>query len=282
MTLAVALFAPVVLHAQSLNFEGVTGVYVNPLAYTAASPANGFALPDVAWHFLNGGKVLGNFDTISVTEGAFKRLEFGYTRSMHTTGSDPALSSLWSGGFNILHAKYEIVPENAGEHNWLPAISGGFINRSQVDNVGGVINSIATTNADLYVVASKTVTQIKGLPFIVSGGVKSTNASLWGLAGNASSWGPAGFGTIAFVFKGPAGGNIILASEIAQQRPHPDGLLTASIPTTVDYAVRLVPLKGKKLNVDLGIAQIAGNIAPGVNLQARHQLVAAVAYGFGK
>ena len=55
--------------AQSLNWDGQTGVFITPLAYTAASPASGFGRPIVAYHFLNAGRVLGNFHTISVTEG---------------------------------------------------------------------------------------------------------------------------------------------------------------------------------------------------------------------
>jgi hypothetical protein len=46
------------------------------------------------------------------------------------------------------------------------------------------------------------------------------------------------------------------------------------------YAVRLVPTQKYKLNFDFGIAQIAGHIGPGVNLQARHQAGVQVSYGF--
>ena len=53
--------------AQSLNWDGQTGVFITPLAYTAASPATGFGHPILAYHFLNAGPVLGNFHTISVT-----------------------------------------------------------------------------------------------------------------------------------------------------------------------------------------------------------------------
>jgi len=282
ISLATVLLAPAaILNAQSLNFEGVTGVYLNPFAYTAPSTEKGLGMPSVAWHILDGGNVLGNFNTLSVTEGAFNRLEFGYTRDVHSQGGN-ALSPVWSSGFNVVHAKFVVVPENAGKRNWLPAVSAGFIERAGVRNVGGYLSAKTTNNADFYLVASKTVTQVKGLPFILSGGVKDTNASLWGLAGNATAWDPAAFGTVAFVFKGPAGGNIILASEISQQRNHPQGLPAASIPTTVDYAVRIVPVKGTKLNVDLGVAQIAGKIQPGIDLQARARFVAAVSYGFGK
>jgi hypothetical protein len=44
--------------------------------------------------------------------------------------------------------------------------------------------------------------------------------------------------------------------------------------------MRVVPLKERKLNVDLGVAQIAGQIMPGVNLRARAQVGVQVSYGF--
>jgi hypothetical protein len=37
--------------AQNIGWEGETGIFVTPLAYTAASPAAGFGLPIVAYHF---------------------------------------------------------------------------------------------------------------------------------------------------------------------------------------------------------------------------------------
>jgi hypothetical protein len=60
-----------------------------PLAYVAASPAKGLGKPFVAFHYLNGGGVLGDLFEVSGTEGAFGRMEFGYTRPMHTLGGDP-------------------------------------------------------------------------------------------------------------------------------------------------------------------------------------------------
>ena len=55
--------------AQSLNWEGQTGVFVTPLAYTAASPKANIGRPIVAYHYLNAGDVLGGFHTSSVTVG---------------------------------------------------------------------------------------------------------------------------------------------------------------------------------------------------------------------
>jgi hypothetical protein len=267
------------LQAQNIGWEGETGVFVTPLAYTAASPAQGLGHPLVAYHFLNGGEVLGDFYNVSATVGAFSRTEFGYTRSLHSQGGTPGLSPLWNNGFNIFHGKVNIVPENAGKEQWVPAISAGFIARSQVRNVGGAIQKKDTANADLYLVASKTITQT-GVPIILSAGVRGTNAQLWGLGGNAPEWSTQAFGAAGFVIKLPKKATAILAAEISQQPHHPDQLPGGNIPTTVTYAVRFSPAPGSKLNIDFGVAQVAGQIAPGIDLKARSRLGVQVSYGF--
>ena len=82
--------------AQTLNWEGQTGIFVTPLAYTAPSTYRGLGVPVVAYHYLDGGPVLRGFHQVSVTVGGFERLELGYTRSGWTaydgslqTGSCP-------------------------------------------------------------------------------------------------------------------------------------------------------------------------------------------------
>ncbi len=195
--------APLSVHAQQLGWEGETGVFVTPLAYTVATPDHGFALPVVAYHFLNAGSVIGSYNQLSITSGYNKRFEFGYTRSEHASGSDPVLSPLWTGGFNIFHAKAALVKENAKKMPWVPQISAGFMLRTQVRNVGGAMQNKDTTNADIYIVATKTISQLKPMPIILSAGIQGTNAELIGLGGNASQWCPVGFGALAFVFDGP-------------------------------------------------------------------------------
>ena len=56
-------------HAQNLNWEGQTGAFVTPFAYTSPSPAKGFGLPAVSFHYLDGGSVLGGFYEVSGTVG---------------------------------------------------------------------------------------------------------------------------------------------------------------------------------------------------------------------
>ena len=279
----VGMFMACAAQAQNLGLEGPTGVFVTPLAYTLPSPSNSIGIPSLGFHFLDGGSVIGYFSKLSITEGAFNRIEFGYTRDIHQTAGDPSLSSLWHPGFDIIHAKVNFLPENTGHHNWLPAISGGFIERLQVHNVGGTINGKNTNNTDVYIVATKTITQTKAMPIMLSGGIRGTNAELYGMAGNATRFQGRAFGAAAFVFKGPSRSTIIFASEVAQQPPHPEHLGAAEIPTTLTYAVRVVPCAEgplKKFNVDFGIAQIANHIMPGVDLKARRQVAMGISYGF--
>ncbi|MEN6604329.1 MAG: DUF3034 family protein [Bryobacteraceae bacterium] len=265
--------------AQSLNWEGQTGVFVTPLAYTAASPEKGIGKPILAYHFLNAGSVLGNFHTASATVGLVKRVEFGYTRTFSQQGNTASLSPLWDGGFNIVHAKANLVPENAGKNKWLPAISTGFVARSQVHHVSGVLAGKDYSNADFYAVATKTVTQTKAVPILLSVGYKATNASVFGLAGNSPAYKGRLFGAGAFVFKTPRKSTLILGSEFAQQPREVRNLPGAIVPTTITYAARFVPRPESKFNIDLGVAQAAGKILPGVDLKARHQFALGISYG---
>jgi hypothetical protein len=267
------------LSGQSLNWEGQTGVFVTPLAYTAASSKDGLGKPIVAFHFLNGGKVLGDFYQSSLTVGALGRTEFGYTRDFHSQGSTAGLSSLWGNGFNSFHGKVNIVPEDFAKQKWLPAISAGFVARTQVYNVGGWINGRRTNNADFYAVATKTITQTKKLPIVLNAGYKATNASVLGLAGNAPAYRGRAFGAAAIVLKGPAKSTVILGSEVLQEPRSVQYLPGATVPTTITYAARIVPLVERKFNVDFGVAQAAGQIMPGVNLFARHQFALGISYG---
>jgi hypothetical protein len=160
------------VHAQQLGWEGETGVFVTPLAYTVATPERKFALPVVAYHFLNAGSVIGRYNQLSITSGYAKRVEFGYTRSIHDAGSDAALSPLWTDGFNTFHAKGSLITENAWKQPWMPQVSTGFMLRTQVRNVGGQMQNKDTTNADIYLVATKTITQLKPMSLLLSGGIQ--------------------------------------------------------------------------------------------------------------
>ncbi len=277
---------------QALNWEGQTGVFVTPLAYVAPSPDRGLAAPIIAYHYLDAGKVLGGFHQLSITDSAFHHIEFGYTRDFHQDGSTSGLSNLWGDGFNTFHAKLNFLSENIAGIHWMPALSTGFVVRSQVHNVGGILESQNTTNEDFYVVATKTVTRFRKLPLVFDFGCKATNASLLGLAGNAPGYSGRLFGAAAFVLKGPARSSVFFAAEVLQQPRRVDGLPSAVMPTTLTYAIRIVPSgafpsihhgwgeEHPRLNFDIGVAQIAGTVTPGLNLDVRHQLAIGVSYQF--
>lgn len=279
--LLLTLFGPATcVHAQQLGWEGETGVFVTPLAYTVATPAHKFAFPVVGYHFLNAGSVIGRYSQLSVTSGFANRVEFGYTRTLHQAGSDPTYSPLWTTGFNTFHAKGSLIKENAWKKPWMPELSTGFMLRTQVRNVGGEMQNKDTTNADIYLVATKTITQLKPMSLLLSAGVQGTNAELIGLGGNASQWGAVGFGAVAFIFQGPAKSTVILGAEVAQQPRHPDQLPNAVIRTAFVYALRVIPSPKLKLNVDFGILEGPGLIAPGVDLKAKDCPGGAISYSF--
>lgn len=263
--------------AQGLNWEGQTGAFITPFAYTSASEEKKFGKPQISFHYLNAGEVVGNHVQTSVTVGAAKRVEFGYTRNFSMKG-DSALSGLFSKGFNIFHGKVNLVPENSGKKNWVPAISAGFVARTNVQRVGSVTSS--TNNGDVYVVATKTITQIKGLPIVLSGGVKGTNASVLGVAGNAPDWKARGFAAAAFVVTGPSKSTLIFGAEALQQPKYIKGLPGPTVPTTLAYWVRIVPKSKYPWNIDFGVAQVAGKITPGIDLKARHQFAMGISYQF--
>jgi hypothetical protein len=292
--LAALSFAAPPARAQSLGYEGPTGVFVTPLALVTASPVKGLGEPSAAYHFLAGGPIIGDFSTVSITEGFSSRVEFGYTHEIHSDdgGSQAplhsALTPLWNSGFDIVHAKVNLIPDSYKKQKWIPAISVGGIFRSS-DNIGTNINNLATAllindkitpiagtqktaNGDVYVVATKLFTQVKNLPILVSAGLRGTNASLWGLGGNSPGFEGKAFGSAAFVVKGPYKSTIIPAFEIAEQPQHislatPTATLGSSkaatlfdIPTTEVYAVRIVPFAKRKLNVDAGVLHAGGYI----------------------
>ena len=291
LAVAILLFALVfAAHssgAQSLGYEGPTGVFVTPLAATASSPAHGAGHPVISYHVLAGGPVIGTFTTVSFTEGFAKRFEIGYTREDHAAGDTAGLSQDWTDGLNIFHAKAVVVPENAGKTKWVPGIAIGGIARTNDSNVGDGANGQTKTNGNIYVVATKIVTQTKKVPLVLNAGVRGTNASLWGLGGNAPDWEARAFGAVGFVITGPGKSTIILASEAAQQ-PQKIKFTSSSgsassaldIPTSIDYAIRVVPSPKHKFNLDAGILQAAGHIAPGIDLKARARFAFGISYGF--
>jgi hypothetical protein len=267
--------------AQGLNWQGQTGAFITPFAYTSASPARNLGRPQVSFHYLDGGEVIGGMFQASVTVGLCNRAEFGYTRTLDSAGSTPAFSPLFANGFNTLHGKVLLLREDQWKKPYLPAISWGFVARTQVRRVGGVLNSRDTSNGDFYLVATKMVTQMKALPVLLNAGFRGTNAVVMGIGGNAPAWQGRWFGAAGFVLKAPWRSRVVVGSEAAQEPHHIAGLPGATVPTSLTYFARLLPVPEKgKLNIDFGVAQAVGEIMPGADMQARSRFAMGVSYQF--
>jgi hypothetical protein len=276
-----------------LNWDGQTGAFATPFAYVATSESNKVGHPEIAFHYLNGGEVIGNDYQVSFTVGLFKISELGFTRSMSSFGSSP-ITALFQGGYDTFHGKLNIIPENLHGKKWVPAISVGFMGRFEVErvarapfavNLGSPLAGISSNSADFYVVGTKTITQIKHLPVLLSAGYKRTDVQIMAVAGNAPDYANTGFGTIAFVVKAPAQTSLIFGAEAVQEPHYLEGLTITknsggpTIPTTLVYFVRVAPAK-LPFNADFGIGQLAGVITPGINIKARNQAAVGLSYHF--
>lgn len=284
--LAAAVVAALPVSAQTLGWEGPTGTFITPVAYVATSQAKSLGRPVVGYHFLAGGPVVGDFSTVNFTEGFAKRFEAGYTSEVHAAG-DAAISANWEHDMSIVHGKAQIVDENAGHHHFVPAISLGGIYRFNDHYSNDGVNGQTTSNGDIYLVATKTITETKIIPIVLTAGVRGTNAALWGLAGNASEWTPSAFGSAAFVFKGPATSKFALGAEIEQQPNHAlataaNGVQSAvlNFPTSESYAIRIFPSAKYKLNLDAGVLHSGNYLGQGVKIDTNARVAFAISYGF--
>lgn len=121
-------------------------------------------------------------------------------------------------------------------------------------------------------------------------GYKATNASLLGLAGNAPAYKGRLFAAVAFALKGPSRSTILLGSEFLQEPRSVQGLPGAVIPTTITYAIRIVPawaslfhgwrVESPKLTVDLGMAQVAGKYHARREPAVTASIRLGISYGF--
>lgn len=316
------VFAATAAQAQ-LDVEGPTGIYVTPLAYTAASPHHNFGRPFVGFHYMPLGSEVGDFATASITEGFAKRFEVGYTSVMHANGQNqlPSISEhagTWTNGedsgswdnlhygnptdagFSNVNGKVNVISENP---RWIPAISVGgifrfgdhFVGDGATEEYVTVVNTDDddrtrtvytrqqnTRNGDIYVVGSKTITQIcKRVPLLFSAGLRGTDAELYGLAGNAPGFELRAFSSAALVFTGPGKSAIIVGTEFAQQprQVKVGNLAGGDFPSTHTYAVRIVPTPKAKLNFDVALLQATDHDTP-LNVNVNDRVVFGASFGF--
>jgi hypothetical protein len=271
---AAALFATARMGAQNLTLEGQTGGFITPTAYVVYSDKDHmWSHPAVGYHFVNASSVIGYVHTFSIEEGVANRFEFGYTRSVHTKGNDPVFSSLWDySGMNLFNAK--VVGIRDGQFGpWTPGVGAGFIVRTGDKFVSGALNEKlggslkSYTNGDVYVAATKTWLH-PPVPFLLNFGLKFTNASIYGLGGQATRFGGRLFGGLGIPI--PLSHNLAAVPAIGftQEPPQVVNLKPilfppgtgAHIPTTMDYAVRVTQKENSHFAFDIGFGHVAGVI----------------------
>jgi hypothetical protein len=268
------------VQAQNLTLEGQTGGFITPTGYTVQSPGHFFSAPVVSFHYVRAGNVIGDIHTLSVTEGLGNRFEVGYTRSIHTNGDNPFLSPLWAfNGFNVVHGKVNVIPENARKIPFLPAIGVGFVYRSQDHYVSGALAAKTYNNGDVYIAGTKMLLNLRP-PLLLNFGFKGTNGSIYGVGGNSPAFVGRLFGGLGIILPGPFGVVFVPAAGFTQEPRRVQNLPAADIPTTLDYAVRITQRKDARFAFDAGVGQVAGRIIPGVNLNARSVFGMGLSYKF--
>jgi hypothetical protein len=255
-----------------------------------------FSHPAIGFHYIDAAAVIGNIETFSVTEAFANRAEVGYTRSVHQFGDQPTaaatplgLSNLWNySGMNVFHGKVVAIRDGQfGE--WMPGVAIGGVVRTNDHFVSGAANLKLTgtdksyTSEDAYIAVTKTWAK-PPVPFLVNLGWKATNATIFGIGGQSTRFGgrffgglgiplPIGHGIVAV----PSAGftqepktsvnlNTLLNAALFQCEallacnPAAYPLMSAHLPTTLDYAVRVTQREHPHFAFDIGVGQVAGNI----------------------
>ena len=295
IAVSTALLAFHRLNAQVLTLEGQTGGFITPTAYVVYTAKDQFfSHPAIGYHFVNASKVIGEIHTFSITEGFANRAEIGYTRSVHHEGDSPTFSQLWHfAGMNVVHGKVVAIRDGQGTP-FTPGIAAGFVVRTGDKFVTGALDQSFTgalksyTNEDIYVAVTKTWPH-PPLPFLANLGWKATNASIFGIGGQATRFEGRLFGGLGIPIPFPFKTVVVPAAGFSQQPPTSKNLSAimfppgsrAHLPTTLDYAVRLTQKDNPPFAFDAGVGQVAGMIGTTaavtpvglvlipVNLQAR-------------
>jgi hypothetical protein len=276
-----ALFLTPRANAQSLTMDGESGIFLQPLADVVPSPPQKFGGPTVSFHAVDAGPVAGDYINIGIEEGFGNWLEFGYTRSNHTDGGDPAISPLFNfSGMNIFNFKAKVLPANYHGHKYLPAISVGGVLRTNDPFVVQDVKHTNATNGDVYLVGTKLFMIGKKFGFVGSAGVRGTNAQKYGYGGNTLNWQALAFGGVAFPIPIK---NVLLitpAFEVDQEPQTIKYVPTARLPTDLIYAVRFSRLPDSKWSIDIGTGHLGANLAPGINIKVNNALAIAANYRF--
>jgi hypothetical protein len=271
---------PRLASAQALTMDGSSGVFFQPWANVVPSKPGKFNNPTIAYHAVTAGPVAGDYLNVSIEEGFGNWLEFGYTRNNHADGGNPTYSTLFNqAGMNIFNVKAKIIAEKYHHKEWVPAVAIGGVLRTNDPYVSQASAQTNATNGDIYGVATKLVVIKKKLPLLLSGGVRGTNAEVFGYGGNATNWQARALGVLAIPL--PVKHVLIAPTvEIDQEPHHLKYIAYANIPTTEVYAVRISDYPNLKWAIDIGTGHVASTVFPGIGLKVNNALAVAFDYRF--
>ena len=196
---AIAVLPCSQINAQNLTLEGQTGGFLTPTAYVVyAEKGQFFSHPAIGVHFINSSKVIGNIETVSITESFASRAEVGYTRSIHQFGDSgsgtkvmanavlgstspatavpvtPNFSQLWHfSGMNVFHGK--VVIFNDGQFGKaMPGVAIGGVVRTDDKFVTGAAAQQAALLYDQYCINTRLCT-----PIVVPAAKGYTNGDIY-------------------------------------------------------------------------------------------------------
>lgn len=180
------------------SFQGTGGLGYNPIAYVAGSyapnPTNKFeelvSRPQVGVWYISFFEEDINWTTASVSFSIAKRLELSYGYG--------AIGNAPGDGIHNTHnlgAKYNLIPENSLETQWIPAVSvGGIYKRTSSDLLTSGAG-LKRSGGDFYAVASKLIKQTP-LPVLISAGLLVTDEYVYGIQGHGQ-YDATGIGSIS-------------------------------------------------------------------------------------
>ena len=204
-----------------ITIEGQGGGSITPMAYLVnpAPDCEFFGKPSVAFDVIGlQGKSL---NTFMITENLGGRVELGFSADdfglgsfpgqlQTATGVDVGRSELWLYNFSI---RGLLVKENAGDNNWVPAITVGAIVKHN-EGIRDIYQKLlAGTNGavdltdigygrengvDFTLTATKTLpTAFFGKPLILTGGLRESQAANLGFLGFADNYTASFEGSVA-------------------------------------------------------------------------------------
>ncbi len=269
------------MDAQALNMDGQSGIFFQPWADVVPSAAGTFGGPTVSFHIVDAGPVAGDYLNVGIEQGFGNWLEFGFTRSNHTDGGDPAISPLFNfAGMNIFNFKMKVLSANSHGRKYLPSISVGGVLRTNDPFVSQSVTHKNATNGDVYLVGTKLFVLGSKFAFLLNGGVRGTNAQKYGYGGNTLNWQARAFGGIAFPI--PIKKLLIVAPtfEIDQEPKQIKYVPGVTVPTDLIYAVRFSRTPDARWSFDIGTGHVGANLGSGINIKVNNALAFAADFRF--